>query len=305
MVAGSDVVPRLRRILPPSQVLADEPMSRHTSFGIGGPADVLVMPANPAELRATLELVRRHGIPLLVMGRGTNLLVRDRGVRGVVIKLAAGFDDLRFAGNAVAAGAGLDLNRLCAACADQGLTGMEFAEGIPGTVGGAAVMNAGAYGGEMSRVVTSVELVRLDGTEERLEAAALDYSYRWSVLQDQSGIVTRVHLALAAGDRRAIEEQMSDLSERRRSRQPTDMPSAGSVFRRPPGQFAGPLVEGAGCKGMRVGGAMVSPKHAGFIVNTGGATAADVLTLVAGVREKVRERSGVELTMEIKVVGEP
>ena len=294
----------LRSLLGPDRVLENEPMAKHTSFKLGGPADAIVLPRGLEELRQVLSLASRAQIPVFVLGKGTNLIVRDKGIRGLVIKVAGGFNDLRFDGPSVWAGAGLSLAELATACAKRSWSGLEFAQGIPGTVGGAVVMNAGAYEGEMSQVVTAVQFVRYDGTVQTYGRQDMQFGYRASALQDQAVVIMRVEFRLKEGDRKAIEALMAGLAERRRQRQPLDVPSAGSVFRRPPGHFAGTLIQDAKMQGARVGGAVVSLKHAGFIVNDGGATASDVLALITLVREKVKERFGVELRAEVKVVGE-
>lgn len=301
---GADVLGELRRLLGPDHVLDDEPLARHTSFRLGGPADAIVLPQDLDQLRRVLELARRLDIPIFVLGNGTNLIVRDKGIRGLVVKTTGGFQDLRFRGPAVWAGAGLSLAELSSACADRSLTGLEFAEGIPGTVGGAVVMNAGAYDGEMAQLVSGVQFVGYDGTVELYDGQAMRFGYRSSALQDRPVIVTGAQFTLKGGDHEDIRARMIDLSERRRQRQPLHLPSAGSVFRRPPGHFAGKLIQDAGMQGARVGGATVSLKHAGFIVNDGGATASDVLALIHLVQEKVKESFGVELQVEVKVVGE-
>ncbi len=299
-----EVLNELRSLLGPDRVLENEPMARHTSFHLGGPADAVVLPHGLDELRQVLSLASRRQVPVFVLGKGTNLIVRDKGIRGLVIKMAGGFDELRFQGPSVWAGAGLSLAELSTACAERALSGLEFAQGIPGTVGGAVVMNAGAYDGEMAKVVRTVEFVWYDGRVETYGRQAMEFGYRVSALQDRPVIVTRIEMGLRQGDRKTIIALMADLAERRRQRQPLDIPSAGSVFRRPPGHFAGTLIQDAGMQGARVGGATVSLKHAGFIVNEGGATASDVLALIELVQEKVKERSGVELQAEVKVVGE-
>lgn len=301
----SGILKTIAGLVPASRLLFDEPMSRHTSFKIGGPADLVAIPSSVDDLRTVLAFCTSESLPWFVMGNGTNLLVRDKGIRGVVIKLAGTLDRLEIAGETLTAGSGALLRKTSEAAAARGLAGLEFTHGIPGTVGGAAVMNAGAYDGEMKDVIESVELLSPgDGRVVVLEAAALGFAYRKSVLQDRSDIVLSATMRLKRGDRPAILERMSDLDRRRREKQPLDLPSAGSVFRRPEGAYAGPLIEGAGLKGHRIGGAEVSTVHAGFIVNRGGATADDVLEMITFIRDAVLRKYGVELTPEIKVVGE-
>lgn len=285
-------------------VRTDEPLCRHTSFRIGGPADVLVLPGKAEDLALALRLAREHGVPACVFGNGTNLLVRDGGVRGVVIKLAGCCKDLAVSGTRLRAGAGLLLSEVAAAASQAGLSGLEFAAGIPGTVGGAVVMNAGAYDGEMKDVVVRVETVAETGEPRIYTSAEVGFGYRQSILQHRSDIVTAVTFGLRFGDRDEIVAKVHDFNQRRATKQPLDMPSAGSTFRRPPGHFAGDLIQRAGLRGYAIGGAQVSEKHAGFIINRGGATARDVLALIAHVQKEVERQFGVWLEPEVKVIGE-
>jgi len=304
---AADFERTLSETVPPERLVRDAPMREHTSFRVGGPADYLVTVETATELLAVLGLCRSSGVPFLVLGRGTNLLVRDGGIRGVVVRLGGEFlavesDDAR-----VRAGAGVALADLARRCGRRGLSGLEFAVGIPGTVGGAVVMNAGAYGSEMRDVLSAAECVRPDRLEEGVRtfpAAELDLAYRTSRPQREGWVVVSAVLALRHGDPDEIRRREEDFTVRRRARQPLDLPSAGSVFKRPAGFFAGTLIEEAGCKGWREGDAQVSELHAGFIVNRGAATARDVLRLIERVRQAVFERSGVWLEPEIRVVGE-
>jgi UDP-N-acetylmuramate dehydrogenase len=294
---------RLRRI-PGLELKEDEPLSRHTSFGIGGPADLLLIPSSPEALRAALTAVRAVGIDPLVLGNGTNLIVRDGGIRGVVIRVAGEMSAVEFDGTTVTVEAGASLAAACLQCAHRGLSGLEFAAGIPGTVGGALIMNAGAYGGEIGDITEWVEVASPEGTIERIGSSDLSFGYRRSVLREHGHIVVRASLRLSAGNPSEIHASMCDTMETRCSRQPVSSPSAGSIFKRPEGDYAGRLLEAAGAKGMRVGRAAVSTKHANFVVNLGGATASDVIGLIEKARQVVHDRFGVLLEPEVCVVGE-
>ncbi len=285
-------------------LLLDEPMSRHTSFRIGGPADIMALPTSESELIAVLRRAAEHTIPVTLVGNGSNLLVRDKGVRGLVIKLGNMLNQIEVVGRSITFGSGVSLALASKKAAEQGLTGMEFAVGIPGSIGGAVYMNAGAYDGEMSKVVTAVRAVDIQGQVHCLSAAELDFAYRHTALQDTGLIVTAVTVELEQGDRSQIQAKMDDFSQRRSSKQPLELPSAGSMFKRPPGYFTGTLIEQTGLKGYTVGGAQVSRKHAGFVVNIGGATAKDVLQLIKDVQAKVQAAHGVLLQPEVLVIGE-
>lgn len=295
----------LERLVGPANVRPNEPMKVHTSFRVGGPADYMVFPQSEEQVEAVLRFCRAHEIPVFVIGRGSNLLVRDGGLRGVVVKLAGNLAQWEIQGRHVRAQAGIALRRLALHAAEAGLTGLEFASGIPGSLGGAVVMNAGAYGGEMKDVLVSVTV--LDQNLERREMSPdeLQLSYRHSILQAEKMLVLSARLRLARGEPGAIMRQIGDLWQRRASKQPLEYPSAGSVFKRPPGRYVGPLIQELGLQGVRIGGAEVSRKHAGFIVNRGGATARDVLNLIDFVRARVRDHFGVELEPEVRIVGEP
>lgn len=295
----------LERLVGPANVRPDEPMKVHTSFRVGGPADYMVFPQSEEQVEAVLRFCRAREIPVFVIGRGSNLLVRDGGLRGVVVKLAGNLAQWEIQGRHVRAQAGIALRRLALHAAEAGLTGLEFASGIPGSLGGAVVMNAGAYGGEMKDVLVSVTV--LDQNLERREMSPdeLQLSYRHSILQDEKMLVLSARLRLARGEPGAIMRQIGDLWQRRASKQPLEYPSAGSVFKRPPGRYVGPMVQELGLQGVRIGGAEVSRKHAGFIVNRGGATARDVLNLIDFVRARIRDHFGVELEPEIRIAGEP
>lgn len=282
----------------------NEPMSKHTSFHIGGPADVLAQPDNVAELQSLLQEAERLQIPVTLIGNGSNLLVLDKGIRGLVVKMGNALTDISIAGNSITFGSGVSLAMASKKVASLGLSGMEFAVGIPGSIGGAVYMNAGAYDGEMSKVVREIQVLTASGEVKTLEAKELDFSYRHSALQGSDLIVLNVTVELAVGSQEEIEAKMADFSERRISKQPLELPSAGSMFKRPPGYFAGTLIDQTGLKGYTVGGAQVSTKHAGFVVNIGGATAADVLQLISDVQKKIYEAHGVHLEPEVMVIGE-
>lgn len=285
-------------------LLPAEPMTKHTSFHIGGPAELMAQPQSEAELQSLLLKAAEAAVPVTLVGNGSNLLVRDKGIRGLVIKLGSMLRDINVSGNMLTFGSGVSLAQASKKAAELGLSGMEFAVGIPGSIGGAVYMNAGAYDGEMSKVVKSVRVMDAAGEVSELSAGELDFGYRHSALQGSSKIVTSVTVELAAGDKQAIAEKMADFSNRRITKQPLELPSAGSMFKRPPGYFAGTLIDQTGLKGYTVGGAQVSTKHAGFVVNIGGATAADVLQLISDVQAKVFAAHGVHLETEVLVLGE-
>lgn len=284
------------------QVLADAPLAPYTSFRIGGPATLLATPADREDLKRALAFARSERLPVHVLGGGSNTLVRDGGFRGMAIYLNA-FQALERRGDAVAAGAGVRVSRLLAFSCRQGLAGLEILSGVPGTVGGAVWGNAGAWGGATADVLATVELVTVAGEERTLSRREIPFRYRASGLPAGS-VVTQAAFALAPGDATAIRRRISGYLVRRNVGQPVEFRSAGSIFKNPPGEYAGRLVERAGLKGTRIGNAMISAKHGNYIVNLGGARAADVLALVALAHERVRDAMGVELELEIKVVGE-
>lgn len=286
------------------EVREHEPMSRHTSFSIGGPADLYAIPHTLDGLRELLRVTTESGLPHCIIGNGSNVLVRDGGLRGVVIQLADNLSAVRRYGCRLIAESGASLGKLCMFAADEGLSGLSFAAGIPGTVGGAVWMNAGANGGEMGDVVREVLAYNWQGEAVVLSHADLGLSYRHSNLQDQALVVAEVTFDLCSGDSAELHGQMCEIVAKRCEKQPVNMPSAGSVFKRPEGDYAGRLIEAVGAKGLREGGAEISPKHAGFIVNLGHATAADVLELVRQVRERVHAEHGVWLETEVRVIGE-
>jgi len=289
----------------PERVRFDEPMAWHTSFRIGGPADCLVQPLTLRELKLTLDFCQGEGVPYLIMGNGTNLLVRDGGIRGVVIKMVRGFDGISRRGSLLVSGAGALLARVSGRAAEENLAGLEWGIGIPGTLGGAVFMNAGAYGGEMKDVVEEVVTLHpATGETRSWSCGELGLSYRSSIFQETDDVILEVALRLKPGSRAVIEGEMKTYTERREARQPLNWPSAGSVFKRPPGYYVGPLIEEAGLKGYRNGDAQVSELHAGFIINRGQATARQVLELIEIIQERVEGLFGVHLETELRVVGE-
>jgi UDP-N-acetylmuramate dehydrogenase len=287
-----------------SQVLFDEPMRNHTSFRIGGPAEVLVMPATVDDLRRALRIARRFEAPLTITGNGSNLLVRDGGLRGMVVKLGDSFARVTVAETRIVAQSGILLAEVSRTAGAYSLTGLEFAIGIPGTIGGGVIMNAGAYGGEMKDVVTHVTALDHSGEIHEMTPEELQFGYRRSVLQQLGWIVAEVRMQLQPGEPADINARMADLTHQRESKQPLSFPSAGSVFKRPPGKYVGPMVEELGLKGYRIGDAQVSEKHAGFIINRGEATARDVLALIDHVRKRVKATYDVWLETEVRIIGE-
>lgn len=297
----------LTRRCPGLEVRANEPMSRHTSFRIGGPARLMALPKTAAEAKAAVLAAREANILPFFLGNGSNLLVPDEGVERFLIQPAGRYsaDPLNRVweeNGQLCAGGGVSLAVLANAAQGRALTGLEFASGIPGSVGGAVVMNAGAYGGEMAQVLVSVTALDLDGSIQTIPAESCGLGYRKSVFSDGQRLVLEARFQLNSGDPAAIRARMDELAARRKEKQPLEYPSAGSMFKRPEGYFAAALIDQCGLKGFAVGGAQVSEKHAGFVVNRGGATCADVLELVRQVQARVQEQTGVALEMEVKVL---
>ena len=285
-------------------VALDESMSRHTTFRVGGSADCFVTPRNADELKAVLGICREVGERTYILGCGSNVLVSDEGLRGVVVRIGSKMSDVSIGANGVVvAQAGAMNSKVARAAQAAGLAGYEFAAGIPGTIGGAAIMNAGAYGGELRDVATEVTCLDAQGNVVTLSAEQADWSYRHSMMGDAGHIVLEVVLQLHSDDPIAIQARMDDLSRRRNDKQPLDLPSAGSTFKRPEGHFAGKLIQDAGMQGYRVGGAQVSTKHAGFVVNVGDATAADVVQVIRDVQAAVLASSGILLEPEVRLWG--
>lgn len=285
-------------------VKQQEPMSRHTTFRIGGPADFYLCPHSTNEVQEIVEICKEEKLPYFVLGNGSNLLVSDKGYRGVVIQLWKNFSDITVKDCCIQAKAGALLSKVAAEALEAGLTGMEFASGIPGTIGGAAFMNAGAYGGEMKDIIKSVKVLDTQGEVRVLPKEELKMGYRTSIVKEKGYTVFSVELELTRGNQEEIRNTMEDLKERRTSKQPLEMPSAGSTFKRPEGYFAGKLIMDSGLRGFSVGGAQVSEKHCGFVVNKGGATAMDVLNLIREVQRRVKEQFGVDLETEVRFLGE-
>lgn len=282
----------------------DEPMKQHTSFKVGGPADMFFEPEDVEELRKTIGFVKQKHIPYYIIGNGTNLLVGDKGIRGAVIKLGERFSGIQIERDEVTAECGVLLSTLSKAAAKQELTGLEFAGGIPGYLGGAITMNAGAYGGEMKDVVQWVEVLDENLNIKRYSNAEMEFGYRRSIVETRKLIVLRCGLKLRKGDPEQISATMTDLSQRRKTKQPLHLPSAGSTFKRPEGYFAGKLIEDSGLRGFTLGGAQVSELHCGFVVNIGDAAAKDVYDLIKHVQAVVYEKFGVRLETEVKMIGE-
>ena len=290
-------------LLGEEKVLTDELMSSHTTFRIGGPADYFLLPACSREVQGILSICREEGLPYFILGNGSNLLVNDAGYRGVIIQLYRNLNEIKVEGTEIRASAGALLSGIAAAAKNASLTGFEFAGGIPGTIGGAVMMNAGAYGGEMKHVIKEVTVLTKEGEILVLPVEELAFGYRTSVVKTAGYVVLEAVIHLEKGDMQAIVERMKELTEQRTSKQPLEYPSAGSTFKRPEGYFAGKLIMDTGLRGYRVGGAQVSEKHCGFVINAGGATAADVVQLMSDVNEKVKAKFGVSLEPEVRFLG--
>ncbi len=294
----------LIRAVGTERVKTMEPMGNHVTFRAGGKADYFVTPAGEEELAGAVNACARHGIPFYILGNGSNLLVGDLGYHGAVIRMGEAWDFSRFDGNRVRAGAGILLSRLAAESWKRSLAGMEAAAGIPGSLGGALVMNAGAYGFEMKDIVRGVRIMDREGTVREISAEELELGYRRSAIPEQGWIVLEAELELQPGNREEIRARMDDLAARRKEKQPLEYPSAGSTFKRPEGYFAGKLIQDAGLRGYRVGDAQVSEKHCGFVINRGHATPGQILQLCRDVQEKVKEQFGVSMELEVRLLGE-
>ena len=296
---AQELAEELESVVGKGNILTDEPMSEHTTFKIGGPADLFVLPGNADEVKKTLEVLKTAGMPYFILGKGSDLLVDDAGYRGAIVSLER-FDRTRVEGTKLVAGAGATLKDVCAAAQAAGLSGLEFACGIPGSVGGAAFMNAGAYDGVTADVLESLVAIDADGNMRTYQNAELDFGYRRSRVRTEGLIVLEVTYALKQGDKAEIQAKMDDLTRRREEKQPLEYGSAGSTFKRPEGFFAGKLITDAGLKGYRVGDAAVSMKHAGFVVNLGHATAKDVHAVIGHVQDEVLKQFGVFLEPEVR-----
>ena len=288
----------------PGQFQIHVPMAQYTTFRVGGPADILVSPNSQEEVCTLLAAIQAEQVPCTILGNGSNVLVLDKGIRGVVLKLGNALNGLVIEGTRIRVEAGVLLSRLATAAADAGLTGLEFDSGIPGSLGGAILMNAGAYGGEIGNLVRTVTVVDPNGQVRNLDREQMDFRYRHSVVMETGDIILSATLELAPDDPEAIHERIRDLTQKRITKQPLNFPSAGSTFKRPPGYFAAALIDQAGLRGYRVGDAQVSEKHTGFVVNRGHATASEILQLMDDVKTRVHAMSGVWLEPEVRILGE-
>ncbi|MDA7025964.1 UDP-N-acetylmuramate dehydrogenase [Bacillus sp. CLL-7-23] len=287
------------------KVLEKEPLANHTTIKIGGPADILVIPKNIQAIRDTMKVIKKHNVKWTAIGRGSNLLVLDEGIRGVVIKLGTGIDHIKIDGETVRAGGGCSVVRLATGISKKGLSGLEFAAGIPGSVGGAVYMNAGAHGSDISRILVKALILFQDGTLEWLSNEEMLFSYRTSILQNKRpGICLEAVFQLEQKERDIIIEQMQKNKDYRKETQPVSNPCAGSIFRNPLPDHAGKLIEQAGLKGYQIGGAKVSEMHGNFIINAGGATAKDVLDLITFIQKTIKEKYGVDMHTEVEMIGE-
>lgn len=300
---NDELINRLSQIVGDDRIKYEEPMKNHTTFRIGGPAQVYVTPESAEQIQEVVSLCREVDEPLYVIGNGSNILVNDDGIRGVVMALFTQYADYKIEDNMITAQSGISLIRLSALAAEAGLSGLEFASGIPGSLGGGIYMNAGAYGGQMADVVSEVTVLDSDGKVKTLSGSGLAFGYRQSAIQDGDMIVLQAVLKLEYGDREAIRSRINELAESRRQKQPLEYPSAGSTFKRPEGYYAGKLIADAGLKGCSVGGAQVSEKHAGFVINKGGATAKDVIELTDYIRDKIYRENNVTLELEVRKLG--
>jgi len=286
------------------QILYNEPMKNHTSFKLGGPADIFIEPDDRPELVKAIKDLREQGTPYYIIGNGSNLLVSDKGLKGAVVRIGEKFGNVSINNDIITAESGVLLSTLSKMAAREGLTGMEFASGIPGSLGGAVTMNAGAYGGEMKDIVEWVEVLDQDLNLKRLKNDEMKFMYRKSIIEPGKHIVLRCCIKLKKGNKDEIDNKMAELAEKRKSKQPLHLPSAGSTFKRPEGYFAGKLIEDAGLRGFSIGGAQVSTLHCGFVVNNGDATAKDVYDLIRHVQKTVFEKFNVMLEPEVKILGE-
>ena len=300
---NKEFLQNLREQIKSGTVTEQEPMNKHTSFSIGGPADVFVQPATKEEIRSAVCCAKESGVPFFVMGNGSNLLVSDEGFRGVIIQIGKNFQDISVQDTVVEVQAGALLSRTARTALNEELTGFEFAAGIPGSVGGAVAMNAGAYGGEIKDVLLDAEVLTQDGEFLTLTGEELELSYRHSCIFEKGYVVLSARFKFSRGNAEEIRARMDELARARREKQPLEFPSAGSTFKRPEGYFAGKLIQDAGLKGYTVGGAQVSEKHSGFVINRGGATAEEVAFLIKQVQKKVMEQVNVMMQPEVRFLG--
>ncbi len=301
---SSAMMETLRGYVPEDSIHLQEPMALHTTFRVGGPAECFIEIETTEQLRKIQKFLYQVEYPFTIVGNGSNLLVSDNGYQGIVLQLGRKMSDIEIQGNRIRAQAGASMAQVAAAAQKSGLTGLEFASGIPGTVGGGVVMNAGAYGGELGQVVTRVEVLDKNGEILELDNETMEFGYRYSTIRRKPFTVTEVVFELKAGDPEEIAARMQELGAKRREKQPLEFPSAGSTFKRPEGYFAGELIMNAGLRGYQVGGARVADKHCGFVINTGNASAADITDVIWEVQRRVKERFGVDLEPEIVFLGE-
>lgn len=301
---GTSMYDYIENIIPKDRVLFEEPMSRHTTFRVGGEAECLVQIKEENELIKLIPYLNQIGQEYFILGNGSNLLVGDKGYRGIVIRLGEGMNGIRIEENRIFVQAGALLSQTAVAAKDAGLSGMEFAAGIPGSVGGGIVMNAGAYDGEMKQITESVKVMDREGKILILDNDTMEFGYRTSIIKNRPFVVLEVVLCLQQGEKEEISQKMDELMAKRRSKQPLEFPSAGSTFKRPEGHFAGKLIMDAGMRGYSIGGARVADKHCGFIINTGTATAADIKEVIEEVQERVKERFQVALEPEVVFLGD-
>lgn len=301
---SDEVLQTLMGLLPRENILENEDMDVHTTFRVGGPARLMLLIDNREQLIATVRYLRLAGQKFFLLGNGSNLLVSDRGYDGIIIRLSGEFANITVDGNRIRCGAASQLSMVARTAADNSLTGMEFAAGIPGSVGGAMVMNAGAFGGEMSMITESVDILSESGEIMTLDNETMEFGYRTSVIRNSSYIVTGVTFSLTQGDRDEIIAVMNEIAEKRRAKQPLEYPSAGSTFKRPEGYYAGKLIMDAGLRGFSIGGARVSDKHCGFVINQGYASAADIYDVICQVQERVKDRFDVDLEREVILLGD-
>ncbi|MGN0401115.1 MAG: UDP-N-acetylmuramate dehydrogenase [Acetatifactor sp.] len=297
------VVQALKQYVPEDNICLQEPMAGHTTFKIGGPADCLVELENEEQLIKVQDYLNKVEVPYFILGNGSNLLVSDKGYRGVILRIGPKMNHITVNGCELIAEAGATMSQTARVAMEHGLTGLEFASGIPGTVGGGVVMNAGAYDGEMSQIVVQVNVVSSLGETMELDNSTMEFGYRKSSIRDNHFTVTKVIFRLESGDREQIKARMDELAARRREKQPLEYPSAGSTFKRPVGHFAGQLIMEAGLRGYQCGGARVSDKHCGFVINAGGATAEDVRRVIKDVQDKVKDKFNVNLETEVLFLG--
>lgn len=300
---NAEMIVKLQKSCPTVEIRVQEPMSRHVSFRIGGPAAVMAFPRTEGELAQLLRFSRKEQLTPVILGAGTNVLPPDDGLDNLVICLMGGLQTLRcLEGSMLEVGAGVTMAKAAVFACEQGLSGLEFAHGIPGTVGGGIFMNAGAYGGEMSQIAVETTVMDFEGNLRQVTGAEQGFVYRSSAFQAMDAIIVRTTFRLESGDRAVIKEKMQELAQKRRNSQPLNLPSAGSTFKRPVGGYAAALIDEAGLKGLRVGGAAVSTKHAGFVVNDEGATCADVQELIAEIQARVLSHSGILLEPEVRML---